>query len=800
MLKNYILVTLRKIAKQKAYAFINITGFAVGLAVCILIVLYVVNELSYDRFHVHADRIYRIGVEGNLSGENVKYPLSNLGTGPAMLKDYPEVVSYTRLYPMPRTPVKYEENIFYEENMVYVDPQFFEVFSFPLIRGDIGTALEAPFSIVLSRDMAEKYFGSEDPLNKSLKLNNRRDWNVTGIMENFPENSHLKLDFLCSIESFYVINNREVEEWTNFNNYTYLLLEKKADPSAFKEKFPAFIDSYMSNLKKYLGGNLGFFIQPITDIHLRSNLGYEIPGNSDIAYVYIFSAIALLILIIACINFMNLSTARSAGRAKEVGLRKVMGAEKRMLIRQFLVESMLYCTISFVIAMALIWIVMPVFSSLSGVKIGFLLGEMPWLIPVFLGFTLITGLLAGSYPAFFLSAFEPANVLRGSLKSGAANSRFRSVLVVSQFVISIALLAGTSVMLNQLRFMKNKDLGFNKNNIIVLPIQEKSIRENLQAVKNEFRSYSHVLDVCAASDLPGNYPDYSAFVPEGYTVEQTQLMHRINCDTDLIRTLGMKLITGRNFSTDFPTDPDNSVIINETAARKYGWDEPIGKKIGFFASGDMKEIRYRTVIGVVQDFHVRSMHDKILPLLLSNNEDYLQEIAVRIEPGAASGALDFLKKAMARLDPNRPFDYYFLDSEFNKQYQADERLNRIMGYFTLFALFVACLGLFGMASFMSEQRFKEIGIRKTLGATVPDIVVLISKEVAKLILIAGIIACPIAYLVLHRWMESFAYRSGISVFTFLISTAIVFLVGYLTISYQSIKAALLNPVDAIRTE
>jgi len=800
MLRNYIIVTLRKIAKQKAYAFINIAGFAVGLATCILILLYVVHELSYDRFHSQAGRIYRIGVEGNLSGENVKYPLSNLGVGPAMLKDYPEIVSFTRLYPMSRIPIKYDEKNFFEERIAYVDPHFFEVFSFSLIQGNPKTALVAPYSIVLTSDMAEKYFGDENPLDKQLKLNNRYDYNVTGVMENFPENSHLKLDFLCSIETFYVINDRNVQEWTNFNNYTYLLLGENANPQEFAEKFPAFIENYLSNMKKLLGGYLNFFIQPITDIHLHSNLGYEMPGNSDIAYVYIFSAIALFILMIACINFMNLSTARSVGRAKEVGLRKVMGAEKQMLVKQFLVESMLYCVVSLVVAIGLIRMILPVFSTLAGVKIGFPFGEMPWLIPAFIGFTLFTGLLAGSYPAFFLSAFEPVKVMRGALKSGAASSRFRSVLVVVQFVISIALLTGTSIMLNQLRFMKNKDLGFDKENIIVIPIMDRSIRENIQVIKSEIRSYRDVLDVCAASDLPGSYPDYSAFVPEGYTAEQTQLMHRINGDPDLVTTLGMKIIAGRNFSTEFSTDPDNAVIINETAAQKYGWDEPLDKKIGFFTSGEMNEVQYRRVIGVVQDFHVRSMHDKILPLLLTNERDYLEEIAVRIKPGAASGTLEFLREKWTELDPNRPFDYYFLDRYFNQQYQSDERLNKIIGYFTLFAIFVACLGLFGMASFMAEQRFKEIGIRKTLGATVSDIVVLISKDVVKLILIANIIALPLAYYILHRWLESFAYRTGISVLTFIISAAIVFFIGYLTIAYQSIKAALLNPVDAIRIE
>jgi putative ABC transport system permease protein len=799
MLNNYIKVTLRNVVNQKAYAFINIAGFAVGLATCVLILLYVIHELSYDKFHSNANRIYRIGIEGNLSGENVKYPLSNLGTGPAMLKDYPEIESFTRFYPLSRILIKYDEKNFYEERLAYVDPHFFEVFSFSLIQGDPNTALVAPYSIVLTHDMAEKYFGDDNPLGKQLKLNNRYDYRVTAVMENFPENSHLKLDFLCSIETFYVINNRNVQEWTNFNNYTYLLLRKYADPEAFASKLPAFIENYLSNLKKLLGGELKFFIQPITDIHLHSNLGYELPGNRDIAYVYIFSAIALFILLIACINFMNLATARSAGRAKEVGLRKVMGAEKQMLVKQFLVESMLYCIVSLVVAVGLIRLALPAFSSISGVKLNIPYREMPWLMPAFIGFTLVTGLLAGSYPAFFLSAFKPVNVMRGTLKSGAASSKFRSVLVVVQFVISIALLTGTGIMLNQLRFMKNKNLGFNKENVIVIPIMDREIRENIKEIKSEIKSYSDVLDVCAASDLPGNYPDYSAFVPEGYTVEQPQLMHRINCDTDLVTTLGMEIITGRNFSTEFSTDPDDAVIINETAAKKYGWDNPLGKKIGFF-SDEMNKVRYRNVVGVVQDFHVRSLHDKILPLLLTNDSDYLEEIAVRIKPGAVSGTLEFLRENWTKFDPNRPFDYYFLDRNFNQQYQSDERQNKIIGYFTLFAIFVACLGLYGMASFMTEQRFKEIGIRKTLGASVPNIIVLISKDVVKLIIIANIIALPIAYYVFHRWLENFAYRTGINVFIFIISAAIVFFIGYSSIAYQSIKAALLNPVDAIRAE
>jgi len=800
MFKNYVIITLRNITKQKAYAFINIAGFAVGLATCILILLYVIHELSYDKFHTNADRIYRIGVEGNLSGEFVQYPLSNLGTGPTMLKDFPEVESFTRIYGLNRMPVERNKTSFYEERLFYADESFFEVFSFSLLQGNPDSALVAPYSVVLTQDMVRKYFGDKPAMGERLRLNNRYDYTVTGIMENCPANSHLQFDALCSIETFYVIRNRELDEWTSFNNYTYLLLGENVDPAEFTGKFPAFIDNYMAALKKVLGGEIGFFIQPMIDIHLHSKLGYDTPGNSDIAYVYIFSAIAFFILLIACINFMNLATARSSGRAKEVGLRKVMGAEKRMLIKQFLAESMLYCIVSLLAAVGLVKLVLPVFGSIAGVELGFHFGEMPWLIPAFIGFTLFAGLLAGSYPAFFLSAFEPVNVMRGSLKAGSANSRFRSVLVVVQFVISITLISGTAVMLGQLRFMKNKHLGFDQEHVVVIPLMDQSMEDKIPAIKTALKAYSTVLNVSAASDLPGSYPDYNIYVPEGYTIEQTQLMHRINCDIDFIATLGMEIKEGRNFSREFATDPEDSIIINETAAAKYGWEEPLGKTIGVFEGEKMSDVRPRTVIGVVKDFHVRSLHDKILPLLFTNQQDYFEEIAVRIKPGNIAGTLDQLRGEWKKFDPDRPFDYYFLDSNFNQQYQKDERLNKIIAYFTIFAIAVACLGLYGMASFMAEQRFKEIGIRKTLGASVAGIVVLISKDVTRLILIANLIALPIAYIVLHRWLESFAYRTGISAGTFILSAVTVFVIGYSTIAYQSIKAALLDPVEAIRSE
>jgi putative ABC transport system permease protein len=481
-------------------------------------------------------------------------------------------------------------------------------------------------------------------------------------------------------------------------------------------------------------------------------------------------------------------------------MRKVLGADKRNLVRQFLAESMLYSIVSFILALLLVRLALPAFSSISGNELSFPLGEMPWLIPAFIAFVLLTGLLAGSYPAFFLSAFRPVNVLKGALTTGAGNSRFRSILVVIQFVISIALITGTAIMLSQLNYMKNKNLGFEREHVVVIPIMDDRIKENLESIRSELKSHTSILNVSAASDVPGNYPDYSAFVPEGYTLEQTQLMHRINCDADFVPTLGMEIVAGRNFSREYGTDPDDAIIINQTAAKKYGWDDPLGKKIEFFSGNDMTDTEPRTVIGVIKDFHAKSLHDRILPLLLSNTNDYYDDVAVRIKPGDISATLDFLKAKWQEYDPGRPFDYYFLDRNFDAQYQADERLNKIIGYFTILAIFVACLGLYGMASFMAEQRFKEIGIRKTLGASVSSIIILMNKEVTKLIIIANIIALPVAYYVLNRWLESFAYRTGISVLAFVFPAVIVLGIGYATIAYQSLKAALTNPVDAIKAE
>jgi len=590
-----------------------------------------------------------------------------------------------------------------------------------------------------------------------------------------------------------------MEVWLNFNIYAYILLPQNYDYRELEKKFPALIDQYMGRELNAIGGELNYFLQPLTSIHLHSNLENEISGNSNIIFIYIFAAIALFILFIACINFMNLATARSAMRAKEVGMRKVIGAKRSELIRQFLGESLIYSLLSFMIALLLTQLAFPLFRSISGIELKINLLHPPWLIPSFIGMVIFVGLAAGCYPALFLSAFRPANVIKGSLKAGAANSRFRSILVVTQFVISISLIIGTSIIMNQINYMKKKSLGFDKNNVIITPIRDEKMRQSLDAIKTQLKQIPGIVNVSASSVVPGQNADVSVFVPEGFADDQSQIMERINFDADCIPTLGVGVIEGRNFSREFGTDSTEAVIINETAARKFGWDEPLGKIIKIPTSAEL-EWEPRTVIGVVKDFHLSSLHKVIGPLLITNNPDYKNMISIKILEENTESTLTMIRDKWKDIDPLRPLDYFFLDESFDSQYMAEERLSDIFSSFTTFAIFIACLGLFGMASFMAEQRTKEIGIRKVFGASVPGIIFLLSKNFAKLVLIANLIAWPIAFLSMRNWLQDFAYQTSINIWIFLLTGALALTIALLTVSYQSIKAALSAPIEAIKYE
>jgi len=798
MFKNHIKIALVNLKKHKAFSFINITGLAIGIACCILITTYVFHELSYDRYHEKADRIYRLRSDLKISGDHLKIPKSSLPIGEYLIENYPEVLNAVRFRGPMRLPVRYRENVFYLDRFFFADNSVFEVFHFPLVKGNPQTALKTASTCVITEDTANKYFGAEDPIGKVLNVNNDWDLTVTGIVKKVPQDSHFGFDMLCSLETYARENKMDTQNWLSVNNYTYILLQEGYDYRLLEQKFPEMIDKNVGKMLKYVKGEYLLSLQPLTKIHLHSNLMQEIAGNGNIVYVYIFSVIALFILAIACINFMNLSTARSATRAREVGLRKVLGANRGQIIRQFLAESVFTSLISLIMALFLFELALPLFRSLSGVELSINYTGNPWLIPGLIGLAVFVGLLAGSYPAFFLSSFQPVRVLKGLFKSGRGNSRFRSVLVIVQFTISVALIIGTIIVFNQLTFMKNKRLGFQKEQVVVIPISDESTLDSLRPLRAELSRHKGILGIGAASHVPGQTTYYNPFIPEGFSLDEMQYMGQLYIDHEFIPTMGIAMAAGRNFSADLQTDLEQSCIINETAAKKFGWHNPVGKTISTLSQS--RKFNEKTVIGVVKDFHFESLHKQISPLYIGYTSHAINSLSVRITTENIPKTLAFLREKIGQFDPHRPFEYTFLEESFDAQYRAEERLGRIFSYFSVLAIFVACLGLFGLASFTAEQRTKEIGIRKVLGASVSGIVVLLSKEFAKWVLIANAIAWPIAYFSLNKWLQSFAYRTNITVMTFIFAAAISFVIALFTVSYQALKAATANPVKSLRYE
>ena len=800
MFNNYLKIALRNIKKHKGYAFINIAGLAIGMACCILIVLYIQFERSFDKHHEKADRIYLLKRHGVFGGTELTTWSNNALSAGLMKKDFMEVENTVRIGFMPDPAVRYEEKKFYVDRALFADDSFFEIFTYPMINGDPQTALKAPFSVVITEEVADKYFGDENPIGKSLRFNNTENFTVTGVIKNVPRNSHLLFDMLCSFQTLYSRLPKGYAFLHDFSSnifWTYLLLQRDADTGALENKFPDFIEKYGGKRLRSFGASIEYFLMPLTDIHLHTPLSGGRTGIGAILYIYIFALIAVIILIIACINFMNLATARSAKRAQEVGMRKVMGAAKGELVKQFLCESFFYSFFSLLLAFGLTELALPIMSSIAGYELSIDFSKMQWLIPSLLGIALFVGFIAGSYPAFFLASFQPVRVLKGSVKTGTGKSLLRSILVVLQFSISVALIIGTLIIIRQLNYMKNKSPGFDKEQVVVLPFRDEELRESLGTIKTELKAYSEIVNVSVSSDIPGQYPQYNSKLPQGYPRDQSQLMYDLNVDEDFIPTLGMDIIAGRNFSKKYGTDQKASAIINETAAKEFGWVNPLGKKIGGYKG-------IKTVVGVVRDFHQLPLAQEIKPLFIRNDpEDAynpFRMLCIRIAPGSIGRTINYVETKWNEIYPNHPFDYFFLDESFEEQFREIERIRELISYFAGLAIFIACLGLYGLTSFIAEQRTKEIGIRKILGATTSGIVYMISRELAKMVIIANAIAWPVAYLVMRNWLSTFPYRENISIMTFLLSGMIVLFIGLATVSYQSIKAGLTNPVDSLRYE
>ncbi len=800
MLKNYIIIAFRNLIRQKGYSLINILGLSIGLAAFILIVLFVRHELSFDRFHEKSDRIYRLCVKGMISGDPLNVAVSAPPTGEAMKREYPEVIAFTRLDEQPQSVLfSYGDKKFYQDGLLYVDSTFFDVFSFDLIRGNPDKALVDPYSLVITERMARKYFNQEDPLGKTMRMNDRSNYTITGIVADPPSNSHFSFNMLASFTTMLRENNsRHYQSWGSLSLYTYVLLANNTDPSTLESKFPDLYMKYMEDLSQMENIRFEPYLQPISSIHLHSNLLAEIEPNSDISYVRTFMAIAIFILLIACINFMNLSTARSVKRSREVGMRKVVGAYRKQIIAQFIGESVIISFISMVIALLLVELFLPTFNQILDKEMQLDIFSDGRIIISVIGLALLVGFLAGSYPAFYLSAFRPIKVLKGTLSNNSRKSKTRNMLVVLQFAISIFLIIATGMVYNQLSYLRKKKLGFDKEDLVIVPLRGERLAQNADYLKSQFKQLSVVKDVANSRFVPGRNMDGSGYVPEGYDEKNPVIFFTNMVDFGYIETMGMEMAEGRPFQKEFTTD-STAIIVNEALVRRLGWDEPIGKKI--ISYDDTIPVE-RHIIGVVKDFHFRSLRSVIEPSVMFITARHASNLNIRLNPGNRAKQLEMLRNKWEQLESVLPFDYYFLDDDFDSQYRADQRLGELFIFFTLIAIFIACLGLFGLASYNAEQRTKEIGIRKVLGSSVQGIMLMLSKQFTRWVIIANIIAWPIAWYFLDRWLAGFAYRIqlGEHWYIFVISAFAALIIALLTVFYQAIRAALGNPVDSLKYE
>jgi putative ABC transport system permease protein len=811
MIKNYLRSALRNITKHPFISFINIFGLTVGLTCCLLILAYIINERSYDKFNKNANDIYRV-TRIFYSGPNVEsLHLSSIAPpfGPLLQSAFPDIEKITRTLPNGTTALKYRDKLFNEKNAFYADQNFFSFFNTPLIRGNQQKALLEPYSIMLTEEMAKKYFGDENPIDKIILLdNNKHGFKVTGIFKAFPTNSHMHPDILMSFNTLKdtaIYGEKQLQ--TNYGNnafYTYLLFPKGYNVARVESQLPDFLDKYVhlqgmpGNIKTHQATKLT--IQKLTDIHLTSHLDDEIEENGDINRVYIFSAIALFILLIACINYMNLSTARSALRAKEIGIRKVIGAQRKEIIRQFLSESILITWMALILAAGLTALLLPLVNKLSNQALSITsLLHFPILLSV-IALPFIIGLISGLYPALFMSSFVPVKVLKGMLKVRSGNISFRKVLVVIQFSISIILIVATTVVYQQLRYIQNKALGFNKDHIVTMGYVG-SLTKQYDAFKADLLKNTAIKAIGRSSRIPSGrlLDEQNASILEGGSLQPIKVdLKYITTDYGFVSVYGMQMAAGRNFSKDFSTDTNNYVI-NEAAVMALGWKTPQNALAKDMSYGGIKG----KIIGVVKDFHFESLHQKIIPLLFqlpSVRNSFYNRISIKIDGNNVKSAINTIEDTWHKYLPETPFDFTFLDDKFAQLYNSEQQHGSLFTIFSCIAIFIACLGLFGLSAFTITQRVKEIGVRKVLGASVPQIVTELSKDFLKLVLIASVIALPLAWVFMSKWLLDFAFRVNISWWVLVLAGVIALIIAFVTISFQSIKAALANPVKSLRSE
>jgi putative ABC transport system permease protein len=816
MILNYFKVAWRNLMKNKMFSFINIFGLSIGLTCCLLIALYLNYELSYDKQHPDGDRIYQLGTTFVRQKEENSGPTTPARMAETMQQEFPEIEETVRLISLfaeDKTLLRYNENnnaaiSFYETKGFLTDPGFFRFFKYDFKEGNPASALNNPNTIVLSEEIAVKMFGKQPALNKVIHIssgtNGENDFTVTGVFKSSTAPSHIAGRF------FMAFKGGDMERYSlrstslAYNNmfFTYLKLKKGTNAQQLENKFPSYIKKYAGDDLKAAGFYKKQFLTGIKQLHLYSRTKDNVTPPGSVTYLYILGSIAIFALLIACINFMNLSTARSSKRSTEVGIRKVLGANKSSLIIQFLGESLLMSMIAFVLAILFTLLCLPAFSNASGKDLYLSLTEHGWIIAAFFGLSIITGLLAGIYPAFYLSSFKPVRILKSKFSNSLAAVSIRKGLVVFQFVISAILIISSVIISQQMQYMRSKDLGFTKEQEMIIPLRSQTAKATYQSLKTELSKIPNVGTVGASTYYPGIFnPSDRGMYREGSTVDNAQIIKINNIDENFIQTIGIQLVAGRLFSKEFISDTARGIILNEEAIAKLGFKNPqeaVGKPLYMGRGGFDNSVE---IVGVVKNFHFQDLHLPIVPFAfaLNSNTDY-NYMLVHSKSSDYASLISQMTAIWQKLNPAEPFEYSFLDAEFQKNYQAQDRLAAIVKYFTIIAILISCLGLFGLATFNAEQRIKEIGIRKVLGASVSNLVFLISKDFIKLVLIAIVLASPIAWWIMHKWLQDFAYRTNITWTAFAVSSSIACLIAFITVSTQAIRAAIVNPVKSLRTE
>jgi putative ABC transport system permease protein len=796
MIRNYLLTAWRSFRRHKGYSFINLIGFALGMSCCVVIFLYVRHERGFDRHHRDVDRVFRISMDIRTKTANRLFaPISDTA-GPALAADYPQVEAVARVWPRPNRLVKRDDVVGYEDLCMFADPKLFDVLTVPLLQGDPRTALAGPRSLVITERLAKKYFGAADPVGRLLNINGQ-DFEITAVAADPPSTTHLPYGLIASMTA--IANERYMNNWHSTMFYTYLRLKPGVDPAAFGKLVSRLADGYVKAQLDAWGTEYRYFLQPVRGLHLAAPLRYEIEPPSSPVTLTILSVVGLFTLLIAALNFMNLATARSANRAREVGLRRVVGAVRRQLVLQFLGEAVLFALAAMALAVLAVRLAIPALNGLTDAGLRWQDLVSPAALAVLFGGAVAAGLAAGLYPAFVLSSFRPVTALRGGLARGRSGLVLRTALVVVQFSISSALIVGTLFMQQQFRFMKSRSLGFDKAQKLVVPLRGGiSVRANYAEVKNAFRGGPGVQGVALSSTVPGRTVSNYAIEIVGDVDNKNQSMFHFYFDDDFVPLYGISLAAGRAFQEELATDVTGAFLINEAAVKAFGWSRPedaLGKRLRTGNGG-----RVLPVIGVIKDFHYRGLQAPVEPLVMEFNPGMFSYLTFEVDAAGAAAARSFVERTWKETFPGRPFESFFLDADFDRQYRADERVGRIFGVFMLLGLFVACLGLFGLASFTAESRTREVGVRKVLGASAASIVVLLSRQFAAWVLAANLIAWPAAYLFVDRWLRGFAYRTSIRAETFLLSGLAVLAVALLTTGLQTVRAAAANPAESLKYE